>query len=97
MHLIAGDKKPTLKELQRNVIKTYAIYWYHIGIELDVYDATIEKDYQECEIRLRKTLQTWLDSTPPATWKMLEVAITNVIRAEKHLKPVDDIYGICFI
>ena len=38
-------------------------------------------------------LWKWLELTPSATWKILEVAITNVKRAKLSLDPITDIYG----
>ena len=90
----AGDKRPTPKELGRCVINQYAAQWWYIGTELEVPIANIEYDNHNCVFCFRKTLETWLELDPLASWKMLEVAITNVIRAKNDLEPVDDIYGI---
>jgi len=61
---------------------------------LNVPIRNIEQDYHECAVRFQKTLEAWLQSNSLASWKMLEVAITNVIRIKSGLEPVDDIYGI---
>ena len=95
--MVTGCKRPTHKELNRHVVNQYATRWYQIGIELGVHIANIaniEYDHRECVVCFHKTLNTWLESNPDASWKMLEVAITNVMRAENGLKPVEDIYGI---
>ena len=43
---------------------------------------------------LRETLDKWLKlNTDDATWRTLEVALTNVNRAKLGLNPVDDMYG----
>ena len=62
-----------------------------MGLEEEI--ATIEKDNRSSIDCLKKTLWKWLDSTPCATWKMLEVAITNVKRVQLSLDPITDVYG----
>ena len=43
---------------------------------------------------LRYTLDKWLElNTDDATWKTLEIAITNVNRLKLGLNPVNDVYG----
>ena len=44
---------------------------------------------------LRETLHKWLMLNTDATWKTLEVALTNVNRTKPELAPVDDddVYG----
>ena len=43
---------------------------------------------------LRETLDKWLKlNTDDATWRTLEVALTNVNRTNLGLNPVDDVYG----
>ena len=43
---------------------------------------------------LRNTLDKWLKlNTDDATWKTLEIAITNVNRSKLGLNPVNDVYG----
>ena len=73
----------------------YASEWEDIAIELglDKQVEIIKKDNRECIDCLRRTLQKWLDSTPSATWKTLEIAITNAKRAQLSLDPVTDVYG----
>lgn len=56
-------------------------------MQLGVNIGPIERDNLGCAVFFRKTLQLWLESTPHATWKMLETAITQVL-------PVDYLYGI---
>ena len=95
--MVTGCKRPTHKELNRRVVHQYATCWYQIGIELGVqmeHLANIEIDHRKCVVRFHETLNTWLESNSFVSWKMLEIAITNVIRTENGLKPVKDIYGI---
>ena len=86
-----------MKDLHRYVIKTYAPDWKAIGLELNLKTSTLEifeKDYpQNCTVCFEKTLNMWLKSTPRATWRILEVAITNVQRARLSLKPLPDANG----
>jgi len=86
-----------MKDLNRYVTMEYAAKWYDIGIELGlelgVLDA-IEEDYPRKSDRcLQKTLDKWLKLIPDATWKTLEVALTNVRRRQLCLDPVEDVYG----
>ena len=91
------EATPTMKNLNRYVTKKYAADWRDIGIELDLELHTLEiisKDnHHECVPCFQSTLDKWLKLTPDATWKMLEVAITNVMREKLCLDPVDDVYG----
>ena len=62
-------------------------------MELDILDL-IEKDNPQQSVTcFQKTLDKWYKSTPNATWKSLEVALTNVRRQQFGLDPVDDVYG----
>ena len=91
------EATPTMKNLNRYVTKKYAADWRDIGIELDLELYTlgiISKDNRhECVPCFQSTLDKWLKSTPDATWRMLEVAITNVTREHLGLDPVTDVYG----
>ena len=86
-----------MKGLNRYVIRKHASDWYDIGLELGVNPVilnTIDGDHtyrnEDC---FRKSLDKWLSLKPDATWKILEVALTNVNRAKLGLDPVDDVYG----
>ena len=85
-----------MNDLNRYV-KKYASDWKDIGLELGLdYHALqiIEKDNRQCVTCLRETLQKWLDLNPDcATWKALELALTNVNRTNNQLNPVDDLCG----
>ena len=86
-----------MKDLNRYVISRYAAEWKDIGTELDLdIDELniIEKDnLGQSKICFQKTLDKWLKGTANATWRTLEVALTNVRRQQSGLDPVDDIYG----
>ena len=86
---------PTKRDLNRYVLHEYASEWEEIATELglDKEIEVIEKDNRRCIDCFKKTLQRWLDLTSHPTWKMLEVAITNVKRAKMSLGPVTDVYG----
>ena len=87
-----------MRDINRYVVRKYSDAWYDIGIELglelNVLDA-IEKDNSQQHVTcFRKTLDKWLQlNTDDATWRTLEVALTNVNRAKLELDPVDDVYG----
>ena len=87
-----------MKYLNRYVTRKYATDWYDIGIELglelDVLDIIKKDNPQDGVTCFQKSLDKWLKlNTDGATWKELEVALTNVNRANLGLDPVDDVYG----
>jgi len=56
----------------------------------------IEKDHpQDCAYCFLTALDMWVRSSinPNATWRILELALTNVRRQQLQLDPVDDVYG----
>ena len=86
-----------MKDLNRYVTKKYATNWYDIGIELDleldVLDIIKKDNPQDSISCFQKTLNKWLKlNNQSATWKMLEVALTNVDRTNLGLDPIDDVY-----
>ena len=88
--MVTGNERPTLRELMKHVISQYAVYWDRIGIELGVNIRIIERDYRQDSVTcFMKTLQEWLDSTPHATWKMLEVAVNRVLKAGDYSYGID--------
>ena len=92
------NERPTMKNLNRYVTTRYATNWYNIGIELDidpdVLDMINKDNLQQSESCFQKTLQQWLKlNTNNATWRTLELALTNVNRAKLKLDPVDSVYG----
>ena len=94
--MVIEDERPSTKDLQRYVVCKYASEWIDIATELGLDTSTVEiikMDNQKCEYCLKETLQKWLDLSPNATWKMLEVAITNVKRTKMSLDPITNIYG----
>ena len=95
MCLITEDERPSMKDLYRYVVHKYASDWSDIAIELGLEASIkiIETDHQKCGDCLKETLRKWLDSTPCATWKILEVAITNVKRTQMSLDRISDVYG----
>ena len=88
---------PTMKDLNRYVIKKYAPDWEDIGLELGLQYNTLKmfstNNPKDCGPCFRNTLNEWLNLNPNATWGMLEVAITNVRRTSNGLDPVTDVYG----
>ena len=85
-----------MRDLNRYV-KKYAPDWKDIGLELglelDVLNIIETNDQQQAVNCLQIMLNKWLKSTHNATWKKLEVALTNVNRQHLGLDPVDDVYG----
>ena len=93
------NERPTIKDLNRYVTRKYAAIWLDVAIELgleldSLHD--IEMNYQSCQSCLQETLEEWLKlNYDDATWRTLEVALTNVNRAKLGLDPVaiDDVHG----
>ena len=94
---ISEHETPQMRDLHHHVIPQYATKWRVVGLELNLKTTTLDtisKDFlNSCVACFEKTLDTWLQSNPEATWRILEVAITNAIRACEGLGPVTDIYG----
>ena len=86
-----------MRDLNRYVIKKYAADWKKIGLELGLPPDTlriIRINYpHQVEDCFEDELDRWLKLTPNATWRMLEVALTNVSRQRLVLDPVDDVYS----
>jgi len=95
--LTTEEETPTMKDLNRYVTNMYAADWKDIGLELEFKSECLEiiskNNQQECVACFKSTLDSWLKSTPHATWRTLEVAITNVKRSKLGLDPVTDVYG----
>ena len=89
---------PTMKDINRYVTREHAADWKEIGIELGLKYATltiIEKDNPlKCETCFQAMIDKWIKSSSEnITWKVLEVALTNVNRQKLYLDSVDDVYG----
>ena len=85
-----------MRDLNRYVVANYATDWKDIGLELGLsFDMleSIEKDHPHLTEAFQQTLHKWLKFTPNATWRILEIALTNVNRLHSGLDPVDDVLG----
>ena len=88
-----------MKDINRYVTRKYAADWKEIGIELGLQLPTlkiIESDNPlKSEACFPVMIDKWIEKTAEnATWKALEVTLTNVNRQKLDLDPVDDIYGM---
>jgi len=99
VNLFVEDDTPNMKDLNRYVVRKYAAEWKDIGTELDIdIDMLniIEKDNPwQSEICFQKTLEKWLKGSTNATWRTLEVALTNVRRQKVDHGSIDYVYGKC--
>ena len=95
--LLLEDGVPTIKDLNRHVAKKFAADWEDIGLELGlelgVLKIVAKDNPQQSVACCREVLDKWLKSTPSASWRTLEVALTNVRRQALQLDSVDDVYG----
>ena len=86
--------------MNRYVTYKYAANWKDIGIELELKSETLEiisKNNHESEACFQSMINKWLESTCHATWRTLEVAITNVRRVRVGLDPVTDVYVVSIL
>ena len=85
-----------MRDLNRYVIKKYAADWKDIGLELRLQPSMLKvvkkNNPLQAEDCLEEVLDKWLKLTPNATWRTLEVALTNVRRLQLDLDPVDNVY-----
>ena len=93
----AENGRPTMKDINRYT-KKYAADWKDIGIELGLELSglsIVKKNHpSDCVACFQEMIDIWLTSTVTATWKDVEVALTNVNRQKRDLDPVDDVYGM---
>ena len=78
----SGNRKPELLELHRHIVPKYAARWRDLGVQLKMpthYLDTIAEDNanrteysKQC---CKAMLQKWIQTTPNATWNMLQTAI----------------------
>ena len=91
-----GTDPPSMRDLNRYVVKTFATKWKDIGLELGLELPilnNIEVDCNRVANCFQIMLDKWLRSSHNATWDMLEIAITNVERQDLQLPPVENLYG----
>ena len=92
-------KLPTMRDINRYVTRRHAVDWKNIDIELGLKLAAlniIENDHPlKSEACFQVMIDKWIEKIAEnATWKALEVALTNVNRQKLDLDPVDDVYGM---
>ncbi|XP_065887379.1 uncharacterized protein [Dysidea avara] len=92
------DDKPTMIELERHgVAQQYAADWFETGVKLglndfpNVLENITESSLENDRLCFHEVLYKWLKLFPDATWRSLEVALTNVKREKLHLDPVTDV------
>ena len=92
------NDRPTVKNINRYVTWKYADDWQEIGSELDLHDDILNHTYSHVDRNNKKKfhymITSWIEGGVNATWRTLEVALTNVNRRKLGLYPVDDVYGM---
>ena len=85
-------------ELERHgVAQQYAADWFETGVKLglndfpNVLENITESSLENDRLCFHEVLYKWLKLFPDATWRSLEVALTNVKREKLHLDPVTDV------
>ena len=96
------DEKPSIRDINRYTT-IYSRNWRCIGIELglelDVLNIIETNHSNNCKACYQAMIEKWLKLNGTTTWKVLEVALTNVNRQDLGLNPIDDtiddtIYGM---
>ena len=89
MHYLLGDKRPSLKQLYKEVIPQYAAHWREIGIMLglenDLLNIIHADNPHSVEKRCGIMLVKWLQREPSASWKNLSDAIDEFEGNEVNL------------
>ena len=93
------NKVPTMRDINRYLTRKHAADWKDIGIELGLGLSKlkiIENDHPlRSEDSFIAMIDTWIQlAGSDATWKALEVALTNINRQKLDRDPVDDVYGM---
>ena len=86
-----------MKDINRYVARKYHYDWKNIGLELDLDYLQlneIETAHIDNKAKFLDMISFWIQRGGVATWKALEVALTNVKRQKLGLDPVDDVYGM---
>ena len=87
-------------ELNRYVVAKYAVKWKEIGGELGLEQDVVNNiaanfqsfDREKHESCLKEVFKKWLKLDTGACWRKLELALTNVVRAQQDLPPVSYVY-----
>ena len=86
-----------MRDIHRYVTENHTANWNDIGLELGLpFDTlkTIRINHpHQVEDCFEDVLDRWLTSNPSATWRTLEVALTNVRRQQLGLNPIDDVHS----
>ena len=95
----AENEVPEMKDINRYVKIDHAACWRNIGTELGLscgrLDIIEADEPNKCEVRFQNMIKLWIQlNGHNATWKVLEVALTNVNRQIMSLDHVDDVYGM---
>ena len=103
------DVAPRMKDINRYVTWKYAVDWEDISLELNLdYNKIPSIDDYMCtrtgalteyrpkdnKAKFHDMINFWIKRGVDATWRTLEVALTNVNRRKLGLYPVDDVYGM---
>jgi len=77
-----GKEKPTLKDINNDIVPQWAPQWRKLGVELNLKDHImdiIEHDHpNDIETCCSEMLREWLDNTPTASWEDLNAAVDKL-------------------
>ena len=74
-----GPELPNMKTLLSSL--KCAPDWYKLGLNLGIERSDlsiIEANHQQCEYRLQKMLEKWLDVCTNPTWRVVVTALRNI-------------------
>ena len=94
---------PTPRDLYNYIVTKHATNWREIGGELGLKPEVVNNiaanfqtfDSSKHENCLKEVFKFWLRADTNASWKKLEVALTNVSRAQRGLNVISNMYGEC--
>ena len=80
--IIAGKRRPALKDLHNYVVPWWSSEWKQLGVQLEIGHSVmkiIEKDNpNDCEACCIDMLSDWLDNHVNASWEHLIDAVDNL-------------------
>ena len=85
-----------MRDINRYVTREFAADWEKVGIELglttSILKVVAKNKHHQAEDCFQEVMDKWLNRNVSATWRTLEVALTNVRRQQLGLDPVDYVY-----
>ena len=82
MLMCTGKEKPTLRDINNNVVPKWASKWRQLGTQLNIDQHlmdNIEHDHSnDCESCCSEVITEWLDINPAASWEDIIAAVDSL-------------------